>query len=187
MTMLAIVLLAACSRSDSDETSSSREGDCYIEFYVYQPDRPMVTRATDEAVIAPTDVESTIHSLKIWVFRHSDASNHAPLGYLEVDETTDDNTTDDKKAGKTLLDIMNKEGQQMFKMKVPAEFADHPQNVDVYVVANESDVSLGKSSTREQLKTATITSTSFGVCSDYNADNATAVKKVLPHLAHRQC
>lgn len=184
MTMLAVVLLAACSRSDSDETSSSREGDCYIEFYVYQPDRPMVTRATDEAVIDPTDDdESTIHSLKIWAFRHSDASNHAPLGYLEVDETTDDNTTDDnttddKKAGKNLLEIMNTNGQQMFKMKVPAEFADHPQNVDVYVVANEggSGVSLGGNSTREEIKAAKITS--FGVCSDYNANNATAVKKV---------
>ena len=190
MTMLAVVLLAACSRSDSDEISSSEEGDCYIEFYVYQPDRPMVTRATDEAVIAPTDGESKIHSLKIWVFRHSDASNHAPLGYLEVDETTDDettddnttddNTTDDKKAGKTLLDIMNKEGQQMFKMKVPAEFADHPQNVDVYVVANEggSGVSLGGNSTREEIKAAKITSSFFGVCPDYNATDATAVKKV---------
>ena len=180
MTMLAVVLLAACSRSDSDETSSSREGDCYIEFYVYQPDRPMVTRATDEAVIAPTDGESKIHSLKIWVFRHSDASNHAPLGYLEVDETTDDNTTDDKKAGQTLLEIMNKEGQQMFKMKVPAEFADHPQNVDVYVVANEGNSTLNstldENSTREDIKSAKITS--FGVCSDYNANNATAVKKV---------
>jgi len=179
------VLLAACSRSDSDEISSSREGDCYIEFYVYQPDRPMVTRATDEAVIDPTNGESYIHSLKIWVFRHSDASNHAPLGYLEVDETTDDNTTDDnttddKKAGKNLLEIMNTNGQQMFKMKVPAEFADHPQNVDVYVVANEggSGVSLGGNSTREEIKAAKITSSFFGVCPDYNATDATAVKAV---------
>ena len=31
---------------------------------------------------------------------------------------------------------MNDEGQQMFKMKVPAYFADNPENVDVYVVAN---------------------------------------------------
>lgn len=184
MTMLAVVLLAACSRSDSDEISSSEERDCYIEFYVYQPDRPMVTRATDEAVIAPTDVESTIHSLKIWVFRHSDASNHAPLGYLEVDETTDDNTTDDnttddKKAGKTLLDIMNKEGQQMFKMKVPAEFADHPQNVDVYVVANEGNSTLNstlnENSTREDIKSAKITS--FGVSTYYSDD---AVIKAVP-------
>ena len=184
MTMLAVVLLAACSRSDSDETSSSREGDCYIEFYVYQPDRPMVTRATDEAVIDPTDGESDIHSLKIWVFRHSDASNHAPLGYLAVDETTDDettddNTTDDKKAGKTLLDIMNKEGQQMFKMKVPAEFADHPQNVDVYVVANEGNSTLNstlnENSTREDIKSAKITS--FGVSTYYSDD---AVIKAVP-------
>ena len=193
MTMLAVVLLAACSRSDSDEISSSEERDCYIEFYVYQPDRPMVTRATDEAVIAPTDGESKIHSLKIWVFRHSDASNHAPLSYLEVDETTvdettddnttDDNTTDDKKAGKTLLDIMNKEGQQMFKMKVPAEFADNPENVDVYVVANEGtvkigedeSVTLGENTTRAQLKEAKITS--FGVSTNYSDDD---VIKAVP-------
>lgn len=167
MTMLAVVLLAACSRSDSDETSSSREGDCYIEFYVYQPDRPMVTRATDEAVIAPTDGESTIHSLKIWAFQHSDGKF---LGYVEVTEGTD----------KTLLEIMNKEGQQMFKMKVDAKFADNPQNVDVYVVANEggSGVSLGGNSTREEIKAAKITSSFFGVCPDYNATDATAVKAV---------
>ena len=80
-------MLAACSSGDSDETSSSREGDCYIEFYVYQPDRPMVTRASDDAVIDPLENESTIHSLKIWAFRHADGEK---LGYLEVDETTDD-------------------------------------------------------------------------------------------------
>lgn len=171
MTMLAVVLLAACSRSDSDETSSSRDGDCYIEFYVYQPDRPMVTRATDEAVIAPTDRESTIHSLKIWVFRHSDASNHAPLGYLAVNEN--------ETTGKTLLEIMNKEGQQMFKMKVPAEFADHPQNVDVYVVANEGNSTLNstlnENTTREDIKSAKITS--FGVSTYYSDD---AVIKAVP-------
>ena len=175
MTMLAVVLLAACSRSDSDETSSSREGDCYIEFYVYQPDRPMVTRATDEAVIAPTDGESKIHSLKIWVFRHSDASNHAPLGYLAVN--------DKETTGKTLLDIMNTNGQQMFKMKVPAEFADNPENVDVYVVANEGtvkigedeSVTLGENTTRAQLKEAKITS--FGVSTNYSV---AAVVKAVP-------
>lgn len=166
MTMLAVVLLAACSRSDSDEISSSKEGDCYIEFYVYQPDRPMVTRATDEAVIDPTDDESTIHSLKIWAFQHSDGKF---LGYVEVTEGTD----------KTLLEIMNKEGQQMFKMKVPAEFADHPQNVDVYVVANEGNSTLNstlnENSTREDIKSAKITS--FGVSTYYSDD---AVIKAVP-------
>lgn len=165
MLLLAVVMLAACSSGDSDETPSSRDGDCYIEFYVYQPDRPMVTRASDDAVIDPLENESTIHSLKIWVFRHADGEK---LGYLAVNETTDDNTTDDKKAGKTLLGIMNATGQQMFKMKVPAYFADNPENVDVYVVANESDggVSLGENSTREDIKAAKITS--FGVRANYS-------------------
>ena len=177
MTMLAVVLLAACSRSDSDETSSSREGDCYIEFYVYQPDRPMVTRATDEAVIPATEAEKKIHNLKIWAFRHSTGEK---LGYLEVNETTtaDDATT----AGKSLLEIMNDEGQQMFKMKVPAEFADNPENVDVYVVANEGtvkigedeSVTLGENTTRAQLKEAKITS--FGVSTNYSV--AAVVKSV---------
>ena len=171
MLLLAVVMLAACSSGDSDETPSSRDGDCYIEFYVYQPDRPMVTRASDDAVIDPLENESTIHSLKIWAFRHADGEK---LGYLEVDETTDDNTTDDKKAGKTLLEIMNATGQQMFKMKVPAYFADNPENVDVYVVANESGVSLGESSSREAIKTATITS--FGVSKNYS--DAAIVKTV---------
>lgn len=163
MLLLAVVMLAACSSGDSDETPSSRDGDCYIEFYVYQPDRPMVTRASDDAVIDPLENESYIHRLKIWAFRHADGEK---LGYLEVNDTTE----------KSLFGIMNTIGQQMFKMKVPAYFADNPENVDVYVVANESGVSLGESSSREAIKTATITS--FGVCSNYNADNATAVKKV---------
>lgn len=155
MLLLAVVMLAACSSGDSDETPSSRDGDCYIEFYVYQPDRPMVTRASDDAVIDPLENESTIHSLKIWVFRHADGEK---LGYLAVNETTE----------KSLLDIMNATGQQMFKMKVPAYFADNPENVDVYVVANESDggVSLGENSTREVIKAAKITS--FGVSTNYS-------------------
>ena len=167
--LLAVVLLAACSRSDSDDTSSSREGDCYIEFYVYQPDRPMVTRASDEAVIDPTENESTIHNLKIWVFRHSDGEK---LGYLEVDESTVDETTDDEKAGKSLLAIMNEEHQQMFKMKVPAAFADNPENVDVYVVANDNNTTnttLATTTTRADLKAAKITS--FGVSTNYSDDD----------------
>lgn len=164
MLLLAVVMLAACSSGDSDETPSSRDGDCYIEFYVYQPDRPMVTRASDDAVIDPLENESYIHSLKIWAFRHADGEK---LGYLEVDETTE----------KSLFGIMNTTGQQMFKMKVPAYFADNPENVDVYVVANESDggVSLDETSTREDIKSAKITS--FGVSANYLDD---AVIKAVP-------
>lgn len=163
--MLAALLLTACS-DDSDGTSSSQDGDCYIEVYVYQPDRPMLIRAVSEPVIDPTEGESTIHELKIWVFRHSDGQK---VGYLEVGESTE----------KPLFDILNENGQQLFKIKVDAAFADNPENVDVYVVANGgNDAStLGETTARAALKAAVLGSSSFGVNDNYTHD---AVVKEVP-------
>lgn len=115
-----------------------------------------------------------VHTLQIWVFKHSDGSL---VGYLETEPT--------------FLNETN--GQEMFQMKVEKEFADHPVNVDVYVVANayvlpdnydkfincntnydltyiddnnnEVTLTLGESTTRAQLDAAKIGVSSFGTSS----------------------
>ena len=142
--LLVIVLLTACS--DHSGEGSDEKDDCFLNIYVYAPGHPMLTRA-DVGEIAHREIaESTVHTLQIWVFNHRDGSL---VGYLEA-EPTFLNETD---------------GQEMFQMKVKKEFADHPENVDVYVVANVESVglTLDKETTRDELDAAKIGVGSFGV------------------------
>ncbi len=150
--LLVIVLLTACS--DHSGESSDENGDCFLNIYVYAPGRPMLTRA-DVGEIAHREIaESTVHTLQIWVFNHRDGSL---VGYLEA-EPTFLNETD---------------GQEMFQMKVKKEFADHPENVDVYVVANVESVglTLDKETTRDELDAAKIGVGSFGVKQKEGTEN----------------
>jgi len=143
--LLVIVLLTACS--DHSNGSSEETEDCFLNIYVYGPGRPMLTRA-DVGEIAHREIkESTVHSLKIWVFKHDGGSL---VGYLNATPTLLNET----------------DGQEMFRMKVEKEFADYPENVDVYVVANAGSVgltSLGVSTSRDELDAAKIGESSFGV------------------------
>lgn len=143
--LLVIVLLTACS--DNSGGGSEEKEDCFLNIYVYAPGHPMLTRS-DVGEITYRDIaESTVHSLKIWVFRHDDGSR---VGYLDATPTFLNET----------------DGQEMFRMKVEKEFADNPVNVDVYVVANAESVgltSLGVSTSRDDLDAAKIGESSFGV------------------------
>ena len=113
--LLVIVLLTACS--DHSGEGSDEKGDCFLNIYVYAPEHPMLTRADVGDIVSRSVKEHMVHSLQIWVFKHGDGSK---VGYLETEPT--------------FLNETN--GQEMFQMKVEKEFADHPVNVDVYVVAN---------------------------------------------------
>ena len=113
----------------------------------------MLTRA-DVGEIAHREIaESTVHTLQIWVFKHS---NGDLVGYLN--------------ATPSFLNETN--GQELFRMKVEKEFADNPENVDVYVVANagscglvdgENKLTLGESTTRAELDAQMIGANYFGV------------------------
>lgn len=150
--LLVIVLLTACS--DHSEESSDENGDCFLNIYVYAPERPMLTRADVGDIASRSVEEHMVHTLQIWVFKHSDGSK---VGYLETEPT--------------FLNETN--GQEMFQMIVEKEFADHPVNVDVYVVANVESVglTLDKETTRDELDAAKIGVGSFGVKQKEGTEN----------------
>lgn len=168
MLLMVAMLLTACS--DHSGEGSDEKGDCFLNIYVYAPEHPMLTRADVGTIASRTAKEHMVHTLQIWVFNHRDGSL---VGYLEA-EPTFLNETD---------------GQEMFQMKVKKEFADHPENVDVYVVANAfinfsnreknydliyiddnnednnevEELTLGENTERTKLEKAMIGEGSFGV------------------------
>lgn len=115
MLLMVAMFLTACS--DHSGEGSDEKGDCFLNIYVYAPEHPMLTRADVGDIVSRSVEEHMVHTLQIWVFKHGDGSL---VGYLETEPT--------------FLNETN--GQEMFQMKVEKEFADHPVNVDVYVVAN---------------------------------------------------
>lgn len=160
MLLLLTVLLSACHSSDED----SPDQDCYLDIYVYAPDRPIVTRGDVGEVDPLSDgdgAEKIVHSLQIWVFKSNGGDK---VGYLGVDATSAEY------ADPTFL---NKTGQQKYRMKVAKEFADHPEAVDVYVVANPSSCgsSFVENTTRSTLEAAKIGTSYFGTTDLYNEDD----------------
>ena len=151
--LLIIMMLTSCSDHSGD--SSDEKGDCFLNIYVYGPERPMLTRADVGDIASKSVKEHMVHTLRIWVFKHNSDGSKA-VGYLKTEPT--------------FLNETN--GQEMFQMKVDKEFADHPENVDVYVVGNAENVelkngteslTLGENTTRDQLDAAKIGESSFGV------------------------
>ena len=161
--LLTVLLLAACQSSGEEEPEPPLpEEDCYLDIYVYAPDRPIVTRG-DVGEIVPIDEESEVTTLKIWVFRHSDAVSAKAVGYLDADPT-----------------FLNQTHQQKYQMLLDKAFANNPEPVDVYVVANEASAGLTSeldgNTTRAVLNDARISSGSFGVSENYT--DAAVVKAV---------
>lgn len=150
--LLVIVLLTACS--DRSDGSSEDTEDCFLNIYVYAPGRPMLTRADVGEIAHREAVESEVHTLQIWVFKHDGGSL---VGYLNATPTLLNET----------------DGQEMFQMIVEKEFADHPVNVDVYVVANVESVglTLDKETTRDELDAAKIGTDYFGTTNLYNKED----------------
>ncbi|MBO7592254.1 MAG: hypothetical protein J6T00_02645 [Bacteroidaceae bacterium] len=141
--LLVIMLLTACS--DRSDGSSEDTEDCFLNIYVYAPGRPMLTRADVGEIAHREAVESEVHTLQIWVFKHSDGDL---VGYLNA----------------TPNFLNETDGQELFRMKVEKEFADNPENVDVYVVANAESVelTLGENTERDDLDAAKIGTAYFG-------------------------
>lgn len=139
--LLAAMLLAACS-GDGDGLTE----DCYLDIYVYSPGHAIVTRADVGEVAPSAEAERRVNDLQIWVFRHNDGSK---VSYLKTTPTYLNETA----------------GQEKFQMKVDKVFADNPENVDVYVVANAASGgqdALGEGTTRDGLDAAAISGDYFG-------------------------
>ncbi len=149
MLLLLTVLLTACGSSGKEEEEIAiPEEDCYLDIYVYAPDRPIVTRA-EVGEISSSELESKVNTLQIWVFKNS---NGEKVGYLDADPQN----------------LNNGIGQQKYRMIISNDFARYPENVDVYVVANAAScglTSLGASTTRNDLNEAMIGTGYFGTTS----------------------
>lgn len=148
MLLLLTVLLTGCSSKEEEEVVE----DCYLDIYVYAPDRPIVTRADVGDISVATAQERQVNDLKIWVFRHGDVAGAKAVGYLSPDAT-----------------FLNQTGQQKYQMLLDKGFADNPEPVDVYVVANAvsyvSPTTLDENTTRSQLDAAAIGTDYFGTTS----------------------
>ena len=164
-----MLLLTACSGDDGETTpgSSIPQENTVLTFYVYAPERPMITRAPGDYVSAE-DTENAIHSLQIWVFEHN---NGNLVGYLEP--TSYPTTAEGK----------------VYQMNVSKSFADAAEkpNVDVYVVANFGEtpktqatqtggtaLPLNGETTRTQLDAALIGTNAFGLATPVIGINAIA-------------
>jgi hypothetical protein len=169
MFLLMTMLLMACGGSEEENSSIPEDEDCYLDIYVYAPDRPIVTRGDVGEIDARTSAESNVHTLQIWVFK---SSNGDPVGYLNAggnDEAYD-------VTGAKISDpsILNETGQQVYRMKVEKSFANAPEAVDVYVVANAASyisTTLDGNTTRAQLNNAKIGSDYFGTTDLYGIDD----------------
>ena len=152
MLLMVTMFLTACS--DHSGEGSDEKGDCFLNIYVYAPEHPMLTRADVGTIASRTAKEHEVKTLQIWVFKHSDGGL---VGYLEAKPTFLNETP----------------GQEKFQIKVLDKlFPNHPENVDVYVVANagscglvfgKNALTLDKNTERTKLEKAMIGVESFGV------------------------
>ena len=142
---LLLLLLTACADS-GDAVLLHREADTpdpVLTIYVYAPERPVITRASE--VDANND-ENVIKQLHIWVF---ETGTDDLVGYLNP------------------KDMPTSEEGTVYQMNVSKDFAKAVErpNVDVYVVANAAaaGLSLSESTTRSALEAAKIGTDRFGV------------------------
>lgn len=145
-----IVMLTACSRHNDEFSAATDEpGEpSVLRIYVYQPDRPIVTRAGEGEVnpINNTLDESTINNIHIWVFNTNDK---ALIAYHSSEGAASD------------LSIVNDDGVVYQLAVSPAfEAAAVKPNVDVYVLAN--DTRFDGSTTAAQLEAAMIEGSNYG-------------------------
>ena len=150
--LVAAMLMTACNSGQGFGFGDGDDGqDGYLTIYVYTPGNPIPTRS-DERYQSATEDEKKIHTLQLWVFKHTaDANDGELVGYM-------DDVDVDLTAGKT------------YQVVVSRDFSDHPTSVDVYAVANVAPANAGhtftRQTTRAQLDAATLSGDCFGVASD---------------------
>ena len=111
--VLLMLLCVGCSRDEEVEPT--------INIYVYAPDRASVTRGE----VVPTLEEGRIYNLQIWVFRSSDPTQK--VASLTITKESE-------------LQGLNEEKSASFSLKLSdRSFADRPEPVDIYVMANVLD------------------------------------------------
>lgn len=138
-----VLLLAAC-RSGSEEEFAQDE--CYLTIYVYAPGNPLLTRADVDHRDATTE-ENAIKKLQLWVYKHATGEL---VSYLEKENVE-----------------VGSSSASVFTMIISPEFANNPENVDVYALANVSDGNTGytfnRETSRATLDAAVLEDDFFGV------------------------
>lgn len=111
--LLPMLLMLCVSCSDDEEEYVPK-----LNIYVYAPDRATVTRGE----VVPTEEEALIHNLQIWVFRSSDPSKL--VASLTLTEESELQGLNSNKSASYSIALSDR------------SFAEKPEPVDVYVLAN---------------------------------------------------
>ena len=111
--LLPVLLMTFVSCSDDEEEYVPT-----LNIYVYAPDRAAVTRGE----VVPTEEEALIHNLQIWVFRSSDPSKL--VASLTLTEESELQGLNSNKSASYSIALSDR------------SFAEKPEPVDVYVLAN---------------------------------------------------
>lgn len=106
-----------------------------LKIYLFAPDNPIVTRADVGYVNASTD-ESRINTLDVWVYEHN--ALHTLVGYLHLENQTFDSNN-----------------QKVVTMNISDAYTEkNPKpSVDIYVVANATNLNCGLTFGRETAST----------------------------------
>ena len=163
MSML-MLCLTACSSSDGDdenyinpETSGNQLGNAptMLYIYVYSAETPLVTR-TYEGEVSSVGNESTLYSIKIWVFTHD---THKLIGYYSPDATPGLDASKSKEPIQVTID-------ETYAQTDPSD----RENVDVYVLGNVTaescNVTLDETSTPDVLEQALMAKTTTPTTND---------------------
>lgn len=111
--LLPVLLMLCVSCSDDEEEYVPK-----LNIYVYAPDRATVTRGE----VVPTEEEALIHNLQIWVFRSGDPSKL--VASLTLTEESELQGLNSNKSASYSIALSDR------------SFAEKPEPVDVYVLAN---------------------------------------------------
>ena len=111
--LLPVLLMLCVSCSDDEEEYVPK-----LNIYVYAPDRAAVTRGE----VVPTEEEALIHNLQIWVFRSGDPSKL--VASLTLTEESELQGLNSNKSASYSIALSDR------------SFAEKPEPVDVYVLAN---------------------------------------------------
>lgn len=153
---LLMVCLSACSSGDDDNNGNKTNQPTLLYIYLYAPQQAESTRAY-EGDVNPIANESTVYSVKIWVFTHT---TNKLIGYYSPTE-------------KPNLD--NTHSYELIQLTIDEDYAQTEEatreKVDVYVVGNVTEstcnVTLDETTTREELEAVlmekTTTTDPFGI------------------------
>lgn len=143
--LMLLLVLTACSSESGDGAQEPKEKPV-LKIYLFAPESPIITRA-ENGWVSPSADEKRISTLDVWVFEHNE--DHKPVSYIHLANLAFD-------------------GSMEVSMEISDDFANNVNkpHVDIYVVANVASsncgLSLGRSSTPEQLTAALIEHKSDG-------------------------